>query len=194
MARTREFDRDAALGRAMKLFWAKGYAATSLDELLSAMEIGRQSLYNTFGDKRRLYLEALGAYQRMSIEEHLGRLKTGSSVVTGIEALLFGLISKDPEERALGCLGVSSASEFGVMDVDLADLRTKAAKLLHAGLVARIREGQQNGELDPRINAQDTAAFIGLTMTGLQLAARAGSSPTNLRAMARFAIDRLKAH
>lgn len=61
MVRPREFDRGEALQRAMRVFWAKGFAATSTDDLVQAMGIGRQSLYNAFGDKKRLYLEALDA-------------------------------------------------------------------------------------------------------------------------------------
>ncbi|WP_155737462.1 TetR/AcrR family transcriptional regulator, partial [Agrobacterium tumefaciens] len=63
MARPREFDRDAALEKALRVFWSKGFAATSTDDLREAMGIGRQSLYGAFGDKRKLYLEALDAYQ-----------------------------------------------------------------------------------------------------------------------------------
>src|SRR5260221_11057894 len=74
MARPREFDREEALERATAVFWAKGYASTSTDDLLSAMGIARQSLYNAFQDKRALYLEALERYQRTTIAGHLQRL------------------------------------------------------------------------------------------------------------------------
>ena len=59
----------------MQVFWAKGFAATSTEDLVAAMRIGRQSLHNAFGDKRRLYLEALEAYQRTT-PEAVGRLLT----------------------------------------------------------------------------------------------------------------------
>ena len=73
MVRPREFDRDAALDRAMQVFWAKGFAATSTEDLVAAMGIGRQSLYNAFGDKRRLYLESLEAYQQLDgSADHVG--------------------------------------------------------------------------------------------------------------------------
>jgi TetR/AcrR family transcriptional repressor of nem operon len=71
MARPREFDREEALERATGVFWAKGYASTSTDDLLTAMGIGRQSLYNAFQDKRALYLEALERYQRTTTAGHL---------------------------------------------------------------------------------------------------------------------------
>ena len=102
MVRPREFDRDEVLDRAMRVFWEKGYAATSTDDLLAAMNIGRQSLYNAFGDKRRLYLEALERYQANSTSGHLGRLNGAASPLAGIEALLLGLIHDDDADRSLG--------------------------------------------------------------------------------------------
>jgi AcrR family transcriptional regulator len=67
----------------MSVFWRKGYAATSTDDLLRAMNIGRQSMYDTFGDKHRLYLEALEKYRRESVAENIRRLRsTGSPLFT----------------------------------------------------------------------------------------------------------------
>ena len=79
MARPREFDREEALERATGVFWAKGYASTSTDDLLTAMGIARQSLYNAFQDKRALYLEALERYQRTTTAGHLHYLASGES-------------------------------------------------------------------------------------------------------------------
>ena len=74
MARTKEFDVDAALDRAIELFWAQGYEATSLNDLLDHMEIGRQSLYDTFGDKHALFLAALDRYRAKMVALFLGPL------------------------------------------------------------------------------------------------------------------------
>ena len=63
----------------MSVFWPKGYAATSTDDLLQAMQIGRQSMYDTFGDKRRLYVEALDRYQLESVAGHISRLRSIAS-------------------------------------------------------------------------------------------------------------------
>ena len=88
VARPREFDREEALERATGVFWARGYASTSTDDLLRAMGIGRQSLYNAFQDKRALYLEALERYQRTTTAGHLQRLSGAASPIAGVEALL----------------------------------------------------------------------------------------------------------
>lgn len=193
MVRPREFDRNAALERAMKVFWAKGYAATSTDELLDAMQIGRQSLYNAFGDKRRLYLEALDAYQRRMVAGHLERLGEASSPSEAILHLLYGVVAEDDGLRAMGCMGVGSVGEFGASDPELVALRAKVAPLLGPRLVDRIREGQASGEFDPNMDPTEAAVFIQMTMSGLQLGARAGAGFGDLRRIARFAVDRLKA-
>jgi AcrR family transcriptional regulator len=87
MVRPREFDRDEVLERAMSVFWSKGFAATSTSDLVEAMQIGRQSMYDSFGDKRALYLEALAQYQQQSVTAHIGRLRSGKTALAGIEAM-----------------------------------------------------------------------------------------------------------
>lgn len=191
MARPREFDRDAALEKALRVFWAKGFAATSTDDLREAMGIGRQSLYGAFGDKRKLYLEALDAYQQRTTSAHLKRLSAGNPI-EGIENLLSGLVAEEDEERALGCMGVGSVGEFGVTDAELNERRNVFGELLSREITARIREGQQQGSIAPKLDPGEAAAFVLMTMSGLQVAARGGASSTHLRAMARFATERLK--
>jgi TetR/AcrR family transcriptional repressor of nem operon len=192
MARPREFDRDQALERATRVFWAKGYASTSTEDLLAAMNIGRQSLYNTFGDKRKLYLEALERYQQQSSAGHLERLNSTASALGGIEALLLGLIAEDDNIRALGCMGVGAVSEFGTADAELVMLRGKVAPGLFRRLAERLGEAQACGEVDHTIDVREAAAFLQMTMQGVQLGARAGGDVNSLRAQARFAIKRLE--
>ena len=192
MARPREFDREVALERATGVFWSKGYTSTSTEDLLAAIGIGRQSLYNAFGDKRALYLEALERYQRATTSGHLRRLKVPVSPVVGVESLLLGLIAEDDGQRARGCMGVGAVSEFGAGDPALAELRARVGPVLFSCLVERLREGQAQGEIDPAMNVEEAAGFIQLTMTGLQLAARSGAAADTLRSLARFAVDRLK--
>ena len=156
------------------------------------MKIGRQSLYNAFGDKRKLYLEALERYQGESTAGHLARLNSAASPVDGMEALLLGLIAEDESVRALGCMGVGAVGEFGAADPELAMLRSKVGPRLFRRLTERVREGQACGEVDPTIDAREAAAFLQMTMQGIQLGARAGGDAKSLRMLARFAINRLR--
>ena len=78
----------------MSVFWSKGFTATSTSDLVEAMQIGRQSMYDSFGDKRALYLEALARYQQQSVTAHIGRLRSGKTALAGIEAMLAGLADR----------------------------------------------------------------------------------------------------
>jgi AcrR family transcriptional regulator len=193
MARPREFDREEALQRAIDVFWAKGFAATTTDDLMEAMRIARQSLYNTFGDKRRLYVEALSAYQRQVTAGHLQRLNDPVSPLEGVHQLLTGLIAEDVRVRSLGCMGIGSVSEFGTRDTELMNLRSNVSAALAKRVLERIIEGQESGEIDTDLDARDASAFVQVTMSGLQLAARGGGGLEDLRSTARFATERLRA-
>src|ERR1700681_3763722 len=192
MARPREFDRDAAVARAMSVFWRKGYAATSTDDLLCAMKIGRQSMYDTFGDKHRLYLEALERYQRERVAENIERLRSAASPLAGIEALVIGIIASDKPTRESGCMGVGSISEFGNTDPDLVTLRAKSGGAQHSALIERLRHAQAANEIGANVDIERAARFVETTMFGLQVAAKAGGSVQSLRDTAAFAIASLR--
>ncbi|SCM71419.1 Transcriptional regulator, TetR family [uncultured Pleomorphomonas sp.] len=193
MARPREFDRDAALAAAINVFWSRGFAATSTEDLVRAMGIGRQSFYNTFGDKRRLYLEALQAYQQNATSCHLGRLASPASPLAGLLDLLVGLIPDDDSLRCKGCMGTGSVGEFGTTDPELVEMRERMIAVVSAKIAERIEEGQSLGEIDADLDPKQAAAFVQVTMTGLQLAARGGAGAQELHALAAFAVERLKA-
>ena len=192
MARPREFDRDAALQRAMSVFWRKGYAATSTDDLLRAMNIGRQSMYDTFGDKHRLYLEALERYQRERVAENIRRLRSTTSPLAGIEALVIGIIASDKSVRERGCMGVGSICEFGNTDTDLVTLRARSGGAQHRALIERLRHAQAANEIGANVDIERAARFVETTMFGLQVAAKAGASFQALRDTAAFAIAGLR--
>ncbi|ARU04158.1 TetR family transcriptional regulator [Comamonas serinivorans] len=193
MVRPRKFDKATVLQRATRVFWQHGFAASSTDLLLKEMGIGRQTLYNTFGDKRQLYLAVLQAYQEQSLSGHLKRLNTPESPLQGIRQLLRGLAATDDCTRALGCFGVGSVGEFGTSDPELMAQREVIRTVLERRIEARVHEGQELGELDASLNAQETAAFIQTAMAGLQLSARAGANLQTMHAIADFTADRLKA-
>jgi AcrR family transcriptional regulator len=192
MARPKEFDRDVAVERAMSVFWSKGYAATSTDDLLQAMKIGRQSMYDTFGDKRRLYVEALERYQQESVAGHIDRLRSVASPLAGIEALVAGVISSNKATREKGCMGVGAICEFGTVDPELAKLRVKSGGMLHKALIERLQDAQAAGEIGEAVEIERAARFVETTMLGLQVAAKAGESARALRDMAAFAISGLR--
>jgi hypothetical protein len=111
----------------------------------------------------------------------------------GITSLLVGLIAEDDRLRAMGCMGVGAVGEFGASDSECAALRAVVTPLLRSSITERLRAGQATGEFDQGIDPEEAAAFIQMTMSGLQLGVRAGTAAEDLQKMARFAVDRLRA-
>jgi TetR/AcrR family transcriptional regulator, transcriptional repressor for nem operon len=191
MARPRAFDRDIALDAALDVFWRNGYEATSTDDLRYAMGIGRQSLYDTFGDKRRVYLESLERYQTRSVDLLVAQLRGGPSPLAAIRAVVSTFASASAEERALGCMGVSAICDFGSADDDVAALSAAAAARLHDAFETALREGIRAGEVRPSLDPHAGSLFLQSLLLGLKVSAKAGASPESLRDVANVALEGL---
>jgi TetR/AcrR family transcriptional regulator, transcriptional repressor for nem operon len=193
MARPREFDRDEALKHAISVFWAKGFSSASTEDLIAAMKIGRQSLYDTFGDKRRLYLEALGRYHKVSVGNQIALLESEASALAGIRKMLMAIANADPGFRALGCMDVGAVSEFGQTDAQINGMSRSNAEELQTALERAIRKAKSEREISPGVDASEAATFIRSTLLGLKVSAKAGLDMKDLRQIVDFAMKALKA-
>src|SRR5258705_8447681 len=113
----------------MHVFWQRGYEATSLPDLLDAMSIGRQSMYDTFGDKRALFLEALERYIGRADHVH-ACLPQARSVKRAIRDLFEAIANESPKEKRRGCLGVLTAVELAPHDPEIAKLLARRQRVL----------------------------------------------------------------
>jgi len=193
MARPREFDRDEALGHAMGVFWEKGYEATSTDDLLRAMGIGRQSMYDTFGDKHRLYLEALQRYQEQNAAALEERLRSEGSPLAAIERVFLAIANEPAPARARGCMGVNSITELAQKDPDVASLSKAAARTCEAAFERIVEEARRRGEVPASIDARQAGRFLLNALQGLRVTAKAGASPAALREITTFTVSSLRA-
>src|SRR6516225_6494104 len=109
MARPKEFDQDEALDAAIGVFREHGFEGTSTPMLVDAMGIGRQSIYDTFGDKWQLYCVAVRRYATAEVAEHLAALRGPARAIDGISAMIDRVV----REAHKACLGVGSICEFG---------------------------------------------------------------------------------
>ena len=192
MARPKEFESETALKKAIGAFSEHGYEGTSTDALLLAMGISRQSMYGAFGDKKRLYLEALQRYTADSISNQLRALSSVSSPVKGLEEMLdlaVSLAIADPQPK---CLGISAICEFGRSNPEVTMITEMASRTMLSGLERRISEAKASGEISKSVDAQIAAQFIMATLAGIKIAARAGATAESLRGIARMAIRGLK--
>lgn len=188
MARPKSFDQDAALQSAITVFADHGYEGASTDALLQGMGISRQSLYDTFGDKRRLYLEALGRYNADSVAEIIEALNAAPSPLQGIEAALLAFAGRPAGQ---GCLGVGAVCEFGDSDPEVARLTQTSGRALQAAFQRRLEQAATAGEINADIVPRAAADFLSATLSGLKVSARGGASPAVLRDIARMAIRSL---
>lgn len=191
MARPSEFDRDEAIASAIKVFARHGYEAASTSDLLEGMGIARQSLYGAFGDKRRLFLEALRRYAADSLAQMREALDSGSPA-EGVEAaLLVGLGSSADVET--GCLGVGSIVEFSRSDPDVNAQNDAAGVAVVTAFADRVRDGMAAGQFDPGLDAEAAAKMLLALRSGLKVSARGGASDTDLREAAQLALRGLRA-
>ncbi|KPC94747.1 TetR family transcriptional regulator, partial [Streptomyces sp. NRRL F-6602] len=118
MARTKEFDPDAALQSALELFWRQGYEATSMADLVGHLGIGRASIYATFGNKHELYLKALDRYNENRDPGLLGELSRPGPALPAVRAVVrrFAAEAGSGEHRADGCFATTTAAELGTGD------------------------------------------------------------------------------
>jgi TetR/AcrR family transcriptional repressor of nem operon len=188
MARTKEFDRDKALDVAVSLFGEHGFAGTSASMLTVEMKIGRQSLYDTFGDKWQLYCAALYRYATIETQAHIDALRSVPKAVDGIRKMIERVVA----EAHMPCLGISSVSEFGDRNRELMTLRTAAAKALRIALVAKVKEAQLDGDIAPDLDPNHVASFLRANIAATRIAARGGASDVELYALGKFTMQALK--
>lgn len=191
MARPKEFDPPTALSAAVQVFWHNGYEKTSLDVLMAGMHVGRQSLYDTFGDKRELYLSALEAY-RDSTQNALRRLfAAGQPIAACFAGLLYGICKESRAEHERGCLLLSANLERDLDDKAIATLVRKNQTECEAIFEDALRRAQHAGEIAPDKDPAALARFFVATIQGLRSTARATSNRAGLEQVARVALSTL---
>jgi AcrR family transcriptional regulator len=188
MARTREFDADAALDAAIGVFREHGFEGSSAQMLVGAMGIGRQSLYATFGDKWQLYRSAVRRYGMGECAAHLNALRSGPRAIDGINAMLRRVV----ETADQPCLGVGSICEFGASRPDLTEIDEVLGAGLRGAVAGRIRDAQRDGDVAVDIDPEATVEFLIANIAGIRVAGRGGAGPKTLTSLADMALRAIR--
>jgi len=184
MARPKEFDQEKALHRAISVFSQKGFAATSTDDLMQAMDVGRQSMYDTFGDKRALFLKALEVYVAESIGAINVELQTPGSPLAAVRRALVHFAERKDLSSTDGCMGINAVCEFGMRDEEVTQITRSAATVQRHTLIETLRRAQLEGELDAHTDIESLADFFDSTLAGMRIAAKAGKTRPALKRIA----------
>lgn len=173
VARPREFDRDVVLDRAMRVFWSRGYEATSIQHLVDRMRIQRGSLYDTFGDKRGLFFAAVERYNRVETAKLFAVLEDPKAGKEAIRRFfrLKAAVAVEPR-RPRGCLITNSAAELTTRDRGTATRIGAVLAKLEAAFHRAVVRAQKAGEIDARRNARALARFLTSSAQGLSVMAK----------------------
>ncbi|MEU2924769.1 helix-turn-helix domain-containing protein [Streptomyces sp. NPDC007251] len=190
MARTKEFDPDAALQSALELFWRRGYEATSMADLVEHLGIGRASLYATFGNKHDLYLKALARYEESGLSVIVRELSQPGPALPAVRAVVrrYAAEAADERLRLNGCLITNTAAELAPHDPAAARRVERnwdhLETLLHSALV----RAQSQGELPAGRDPLALARTLLVLMQGLRVVGKASADPARVRDAAEQAL------
>ncbi len=180
----KRFDSEAVLDKAMRAFWARGYEATSMQDLVECMGINRGSLYATFGDKRSLFIRALRHYDTREREAWVAALAAANSPRGSILAAFDGAVAAALDQGSRdGCLLVNTALELSPHDEEIAGIVAQGLAEMEAFFRGRIEASQRSGEIPDTIEAGEAArALLGLFI-GLRVLSRSRPEAALLRSL-----------
>ncbi len=187
MGRSKEFEENVVLEKAMELFWQQGYEKTSLNDLVEHMGIHRRSLYDTFGDKHTLFLKVIdyfGEFIKARLKFELSHAKTAKQAIECI----FDLMIEASEDRAMGCLFVNSATELASRDKAVEAKTIEAFVQLEQLLTDCIRKGQKTGEFRGDYDAEVLAENLHTALLGIRVLARTSVGKEKLQRIAKFSL------
>jgi TetR/AcrR family transcriptional regulator, transcriptional repressor for nem operon len=180
MARQKEFDREVVLERAMEAFWEQGYEATSVQDLVTSMGINRGSLYDTFGDKHKLYLEALDHYCQKNVRAMFNCLASAGSAKTIIEEFLYSFVV-DPTQSSKGCLMTNTAVELGSHDADSRQRVLANYLWIEETFYQALIRGETQGEIAPGRDLRTLAQYLTSNLQGLRVMAKVDQDPEKIK-------------
>ncbi len=192
VGRPRQFEREEALGKAMETFWAKGYDATSVQDLLNAMGINRGSMYDTFGDKHALFEAAFDHYVTGLSKRWKTVLKAPGSPLGNVRTMLNEVATLASDGHQWGCMVTNCAVELSPRDPMVA--KTLKGVFRQIGNLVRetLDRAVKADELPPRTNTRAQTRFVIATIQGLMVLGKSAHSRRELQDVVDIAVSALK--
>lgn len=170
LGRPKKFSEAEVLEKAMNLFWQHGYQGIGLSGLCSGMGISRQSLYDTFGDKRTLFIRAIHHYRQTLLTQLLQLLADPADPLENIRKVMGYFECRVAANDFRGCLVANTLVELGQHDKEIADLLADTLGLLEQALRTALKNAQKTGawpsDRDAKLMARTlTNAFLGMAVS-----------------------------
>jgi TetR/AcrR family transcriptional regulator, transcriptional repressor for nem operon len=192
IGRPKEFEFDEALEAALEVFWKKGYEATSLQDLIEAMDLSKSSFYQTFESKHKLLESCIKRYQEIITKELTNALESAESGRSFIEGAFNALAEKAklPCDHK-GCLIMNCANEFSQKDPAVAELISNATKKTTDIFLMAVKRAQKEGEVSSDKKPLSIARYLVSNICGVQTMIKAGANPSMIREISEVALQAL---
>jgi len=173
MARTKDFDENEVLTKAIQVFWLKGYNGTSMQDLVDSLGISRSSLYDTYTDKHTLFMKALESYQNSGaarIQDIIDNSGSAKETVKRLLELATTELLDDKEQK--GCFMVNAEVEVASHDAAVNSLVCKNDQQMEEAFYQVIQKGKDSGEIKNQQDARALARFIFNSVKGMRVTAK----------------------
>ena len=194
MPRTKTFDENEVLNKAMELFWKKGFHATSLQDIVETLGINRASLYNTYGDKMQLFRSAIDQYLSGNYSRLETVLSSEENVHEAFRRLFEGALEQacnDPEKK--GCFLVNIAAEFVPGPAEISNILQQNRRAITDIFKKRLHRGQREGQLAESLDCGALASFLLTQHYGVMAISKTAMGQEEMQKVMNIALDSLKA-
>lgn len=192
MPRKKEYDRDKVLDKAMAVFWKKGYEGTSIQDLVDATKLNRFGMYEEFGSKKGLFLEALDKYCNEVIGEVYAALEAPPQDMSCIRNFFEAVRDHMSEGRGpRGCFIANTAIEATLLGPRALQRVQRCWDRLEAAFLACLKTSQQKGEIAGDVDISKIAQYLVGVTQGFALVGRSGIRPERLQSMASTTLEHL---
>lgn len=176
----KQFDRDEVLNKALQVFWNKGFAATSMQDLVSIMEINRASLYQTYGSKRLLFNNSLDRYIDNMRKQLNQILQLPGSPLENLQDVLKNFVTGSLDAGMQGCLLGNTAVELGPHDPEIAKKLRNIWDEFETIFSTIIQHAVDNNEIKSNIDVTTLGYLLNINLQGLVVETKINTSKEKL--------------
>ena len=181
MPRVKTFDENEVLTKAMNLFWKRGYAATSVQDLVSCLGINRASLYDTFGDKKQLFKKSFELYRTTNKEGLVQFFKSRPNVKEGFAELFQNAIQEAITDKdRKGCFVVNTTTELIPNDENLLEILESNKKDIEIIFYEYLKKGKESGQLITTQNLKSVASLFYILYNGIRVVSKVSTDKKKL--------------
>lgn len=192
MARMQEFNREETLTKAMQIFWQKGYKATSMKDLINEMGIQPGSIYNAFGDKHTLFIEAVKLYGDVITTNAIKTLRKDGSPMDNLKQFFKEFVERPIDKKCIGCLVVNSVVELAPHDKEAEKVIKSILTKIENAFFDCLERAVDLGEISSSKNIKALSRYLASSTHGLLITGKASATREEMRDIVEIILSTLE--